>query len=129
MAKWNPGKVVERFARQVQQAAARAIRSASPRVPHRDGKAVRGAVGGSLADAALKQDVVEVKRWGAVINWSALGQKFLWFVEGTKRQKARPVPLKPDVPKLVRALERDAVDHYRAAAEGRRQRVQKAARR
>lgn len=120
MAKWNPSKVIQQHAKRVQAAAVRAIRSASPRVPHRDGARGGGQVGGSLASAVAARDFLTVKPWGVVLNWSKLGQKFLWFVQGTSRQKARPVPLRPDVPKLVRDLEADAAKHYQARAEDRR---------
>lgn len=120
MAKWKPNKVIRRHARAVQQAAARAIRSASPRAPHRDGRRGGGSLGGSLVAAILAADFLVEKPWGAVLQWSKLGQKFLWFVNGTSRQKARPVPMRPDVPPMVEELRQDAVAHYRARADGRR---------
>ncbi len=121
MAKWNPGKVIERHARRTQQAASRAITASTPKVPHRDGvagAASNGQTGGSLARAVLAKSLVTVKRWGAVIEWSKLGQKFLWFVEGTSRQKPRPVPLVPDVAALTRDLQADAERHFEARARG-----------
>lgn len=121
MAKWNASKVIERSARKLQAAALRAIRSAS-HAPHRatrdaTRKSYRAATlpGGSLVAAIGKRDFLTVKPWGAVLNWSKLGQKFLWFVEGTRRQKARPVPLAPNVPELTRELEADAAKHFKRA--------------
>lgn len=116
MAKWNPGKVIERAARRLQQQASRAIASAPATVPHRG--STPGQTGGSLSRAVAARGLVVVKRWGAVIQWHSLGQKFLWFVEGTKRQKARPVPLVPDVAKLTSELQEDAQRHYEARAAG-----------
>jgi len=118
--KWRPGKVIERFARALQVRTSRAIAAAAPRVPHKD---AGGALGGSLARAVLARDVVVVHPWGAVIRWSSLGHKFMFFVDGTTRQKPRPVPLVPDVPKIVRALYKDAVAHYAAKFSGKPQRV------
>lgn len=115
--KWRPGKVVERFARALQVRVSRAVSSAAPHVPHKESV---GPVGGSLARRVLAKDIVEVKPWGAVIKWSSLGYIFRFFVEGTKRQKPRPVPLKPDIPKVARALHADAVKHYRDRLAGRR---------
>lgn len=128
MAKWNPSKVILQHAQRVQQAAVRAIRSAPPRVAHRDGARGGGQVGGSLASAVASRDFLTVKPWGVVLKWATLGQKFLWFVQGTSRQKARPVPLRPDVPKLVRDLEADALKSFQARAEGRRSPVKARAR-
>lgn len=128
MAKWNPSKVILQHARRVQQAAVRAIRSAAPRVAHRDGARRGGQVGGSLASAVASRDFLAVKPWGVVLKWASLGQKFLWFVEGTSRQKPRPVPLRPDVPRLVRDLRADALKDYEARAAGRRPPVKARAR-
>ncbi len=121
MAKWNPSKVIEREARKLQAAAIRAVRSAA-QVPHRGTqdptrKSYRAATlpGGSLAAAIGKRDFLSVKRWGVVLRWASLGQKFLWFVQGTKRQKPRPVTLAPPVPALVRDLEADAAAHFTRA--------------
>lgn len=121
MAKWNASKVIEREARKLQAAAIRAIRGTA-QVPHRGTqdatrKSYRAATlpGGSLVAAVAKREFVTVKRWGVVLNWAKLGQKFLWFVEGTKRQKPRPVTLSPSVPALVRDLEADAAAHFKRA--------------
>lgn len=121
MAKWNPGKVIEREARKLQAAAIRAVRAAAP-VPHRGTKdparkSYRAATlpGGSLVAAIGKKDFITVKPWGVVVQWFKLGQKFLWFVEGTKRQKARPLRLAPEIPALVRELEADAAKHFTAS--------------
>lgn len=116
MPKWNPGKVIERTARRLQQQASRAIGAASPNVPHRGSD---GQIGGSLARAVLAKGLLVTKPWGVVIEWSKLGQKFLWFVKGTKHQKPRPVPLTPDVAALTRELQADAARYYaeRAARE------------
>lgn len=121
MAKWNPSKVIERAARKLQAAAVRAVRGTSP-APHRPTrdatrKSFRVATlpGGSLVAAIAKRDFVTIKPWGAVLNWSKLGQKFLWLVEGTKHQKARPVTLAPNVAELVRDIEADAARHFTRA--------------
>lgn len=118
MAKVNVGKVIERGARKLQAAAVRAVRSAAP-APHRPTRdatkeSFRAATlpGGSLVAAIAKRDFVTVRRWGSVLNWSKLGQKFLWLVEGTKHQKARPVQLAPSVPELVREVESYLVQHF-----------------
>lgn len=126
MAKWHPGKVIEPFARALQHRASRAIRSAAPHVPHKD---AGGAVGGTLARAVLAKDLVRVKAWGAIIRWSSLGQVFLFFVEGTTKQKPRPVPLRPDIPKMVAALQKSAAAHFKAKLAGKAQRVSAARRR
>lgn len=119
MAKWNPGRVIERHARKLQAAALRALRSASPPVPHRATRdatrpSFRAATlpGGSLVAAVAKRDLVVAKPWGAVVQWFKLGQKFLWFTQGTSHQKARPVTLAPNVAELRRDLEADAVKHF-----------------
>lgn len=118
MAKWNVGKVIERIARKVQAAAIRAVRSSSP-APHRPTrdatrKSFRAASlpGGSLVAAISKRDFITVKPWGVVLNWAPLGPKFMWLVNGTPRQKARPVKLAPDVAEIVREVREDGVRHF-----------------
>ena len=119
MDKWNPGKVIERTARRLQQAAVQAVRSSSP-VSHRATRDVARASfrpatvpGGSLSAAIASKDFVTIKPWGAILNWSKLGQKFLWLVQGTSRQKARPIKLAPDVGELAKELEADAAKHFK----------------
>lgn len=50
--------------------------------------------------------------WGYAFPLSKLGQKFLWLVRGTKRQKARPIPfdaqLEQEGRELAASLERKA---------------------
>ncbi|HYE92702.1 MAG TPA: hypothetical protein VEA38_16850 [Terriglobales bacterium] len=111
------------MARKIQRDAAAVVRS-SDRVPHRSGKTSPGRPGGSLAEAVLEREVLDLsKRWGVIIRWASLGQKFLWFVKGTARQKARPVVLAPDVAALQRELEADALRHYGARAKAPRRRA------
>lgn len=120
MSKWSPLPVIREHARAVRRAAAEAIRAAAPRAPHRDGSRAPGAIGGSFVSSILSADFAAEKPWGVVLQWSKLGQKFLWFVNGTSRQRARPVPMRPDVSRLIDDLRRDAVSHYEARAAGRR---------
>lgn len=120
MVKWNPGKVIERIMRRLQERVAREVAAATPRVPHRSGMAFRGRTGGTLAQAVRAKSILKVRRWGAVLQLSKLGQKFLWFTQGTSRQKARPVTLAPDPVAVTRELQADAQRHFAARAAGRR---------
>lgn len=42
--------------------------------------------GGSIAREAARASLVKVRRYGYVIAWHLLGQKFLWYTRGTKAQ-------------------------------------------
>ena len=114
MANWKPQKVIERAAARLQQEVSRAIASAAPPVAHRGSQA--GPPGGSLAKAVLAKSLIVRKRWGVVIQWSKLGQRLMWFINGTSRQKPRPVKLVPGIDKLRAVLEADAARHYGARA-------------
>ena len=82
------------------------------RVAHRGSS--RGAIGGRLAGALRRpKKLVRAERWGAVIDWHSLGQKFLWLIRGTRRQKARPVQLAPSEQQVSNAVARAAERHYR----------------
>lgn len=87
------------------------VSSAAPRVAHRSRRG-RGALGGRLV-AALRQanSLVRRERWGGVILWNNLGQPFMFFARGTRRQKPRPVELAPKEADLRAAAERAAADH------------------
>ena len=63
-------RVMKPFARALQRAYARVIRSGAPRVPHEGN---RGPVGGSLAQQVTRPDLVRHKRWGFVFSPSRLG--------------------------------------------------------
>lgn len=115
--KWNPGKSLERVARAVLRRGASQVRSSAPRAAHRAGTQPTGPLGGSLAQRILAKGMVRLERWGAVILWSTLGQPFMFFHQGSSRQKERPVQLAPEAGVVVRALEPDATRHYRARAE------------
>ncbi len=118
--KWNPVKVIERHTRAVVRRAVAAIQSAAPPVPHRDGaNAIQAGPGGSFVKRISQAAFVEVKRWGTNTKWSTLGQEFHHFVRGTSRQKARPIDLLPNVPKLVADLRADALAHFKRRAQGR----------
>lgn len=91
--------------------AASDLRSGAPREAHRGRGS--GALGGKLAQALRNAEgLVRRERWGAVIDWHSLGQKFLWLTNGTKRQKARPVTLAPPEQQVRRAVEAAAVKHF-----------------
>jgi hypothetical protein len=111
---WLPAKVIYRHCLATARAAARAIRSAPERVEHRG--FVGGATGGSLANTVTRTGFVVLRRWGAVLKWSTLGQAGLFFRDGTPRQKPRPFETAPAVPPLVADIRADAVQHYAARA-------------
>lgn len=90
---------MEKAARELQQAYARAIRSASP---PEDG----GTPGGSLSNQVLRPDLVTHKRWGFVFSPSRLGRKFLWWWRGTRRQAPRGRGIEPE-DRFFDELERD----------------------
>lgn len=135
-APWNPAPLIAREARLFARRLADAVAAARPRVPHRDGTARKSyaglPTGGSLAASLRAVAIVEEKPWGAVVRLASLGQKFLWFVQGTQRggktsrtrgggrrrvggvsrQVARPIDLGFPRERLVAALEADAARHY-----------------
>lgn len=102
--KLDIGRVTRPFARALQQAYARAIRSGAPRIPHEDG---RGPVGGSLAPEVQRPDLVQHKRWGFMFSPSKLGLRFLLWWRGSRHQRARGRVVLVDVDRLVRDLERE----------------------
>jgi hypothetical protein len=115
MARLRLDKAVGDLCKQTVRKASGDLSSAAPRVPHRARKnPARGPVGGKLAAALKRPDnLVRTDRWGAVIEWHKLGQKFLWLTQGTVRQKARPVQLAPDEKNIRAAVERESAKHYR----------------
>jgi hypothetical protein len=117
MAKWSPAKTIERLARQVLRVAANQVRNAAPRKPHRPGKVPPGPQGGSLPRRIVAKTMLRLTRWGVVINWASLGQPFMFYVNGTANQAARPVTLGVDRAQAVAACRSDMLRHYRARAE------------
>ena len=97
-------RVMQPFARALQRAYARVIRSGAPRAPHEDN---RGPVGGSLAQGVQRPDLVKHKRWGFVFSPSKLGRHFNLWWKGTKRQRARGRNVSVDTDRLARELERE----------------------
>src|SRR5690606_15697639 len=55
--------------------------------PHRAGKgeAPSGPVGGSLASRVELRSFLEVRPWGFVLHFAAIGQRLIFFVKGTKQ--------------------------------------------
>ena len=103
---------VEPFARALQNAYARAIRSSGPRVSHEE---TRGPPGGSLGQAVRQPGLVRFERWGFVFSPSKLGLHFgLWW-KGTRRQRARGRAIPINTAKLARELEDDLVQQVQAA--------------
>lgn len=102
--KFRLRKVMTPFARALQRAYARVIRSGAPRVPHESN---RGPVGGSLAQQVQRPDLVRFERWGFVYSPSRIGQKFVLWWRGSKRQRARGRNVPVDTDRLARELERE----------------------
>ena len=97
-------RAMEPFARALQRAYARAIRSSGPRVPH---EGTRGPPGGSLADDVLGRQLLRFERWGFVFTPSKLGRTFALWWHGTRRQRARGRTVPVDADRLARELEAD----------------------
>lgn len=108
---WRPDKVIQRILRETARAAAAEIRSSAPRVQHRDGSRPAGDVGGSFVTEVSRKDFIRETPWGGVMEWARLGQRIMWFVNGNKRQKARPVVLFPE-PEAVRQALQDDAERY-----------------
>ena len=133
--KWRPVSLILREAALYQRRVADQIASARPPTEG-------GVTGGTLAAKARSPSLLAEKAWGAVVQWATLGQKFLWFVEGTKtggrrvrlrgkadvkgnrsqkrvggtyRQKPRQVSFAFDAERLARALEENAAAFYGGA--------------
>lgn len=104
--------VIVQHAKRSQKRLASQIRSARPRKKHRGNK---GSLGGSLPKLVQSSSLLVRKKWGAVIRYSDLGQKLLWFHRGTVRQGARPLDFTPDEQALARDVESDAARHYERA--------------
>lgn len=96
-------RTLEDFARGLQRAYARVIRSAAPGARRRSGKPA----GGSLADAVLRPDLVRHERWGFVYTPSRIGVKFVVWWRGSRRQPARGRQVPVDTDRLARELEED----------------------
>jgi len=106
---WRPGRDIAKFALLYARRVAGQVRAASPRVAHASRKAAP--TGGSLPAKIRSRSLVVERRWGAVLSWASLGQPFLWFRRGTKRQKARPVDLTPSEDEVATLVRRSAVRH------------------
>lgn len=102
---------LERFLRSIQRAYARAIRQGAPRVPHED---TRGPVGGSLADAVVRPDLVQAARAVGSFTPTRLGLKFRVWWRGSDRQRARGRDVPIDEAALARALEEDLAKQVEA---------------
>lgn len=112
--KFRLDKPIGDLAVETVKAAARELSGSAARVPHRSGRKKRGPVGGRLASALRSPErLVRRERWGAVIKWNDLGQSFLFFVRGTKRQKARPVDLAPKERAARAAVDSAAESYFR----------------
>lgn len=113
--RWDPSKPIVKHARKLQQRVASAIRSAAPRAPQR-GRRAEGPTGGQFADAVARRGFLRVKRWGVVLPFDQLGDKFLWFTQGARRrhstQPARRIALTPDETALRADVEADAARHF-----------------
>lgn len=70
--------------------------------------------GGSLAEKIRDRGVVRVARWGYVINLHKLGQVLLWYLRGTKRQRARPLRATVNPEALADAVAREAQSQFSA---------------
>ena len=97
-------KVMTPFARALQRAYARVIRSGAPRVPHEGN---RGPVGGTLAQEVQRPDLVRFERWGFVFSPSRIGRRFVLWWRGSRRQRARGRDVPVDTDRLARELERE----------------------
>jgi len=102
--KFRLRKVTAPFARAVQRAYARAVRSGAPRVPH---EASRGPVGGSLAQEVQRPDLIRHERWGFVFTPSRIGRKFVLWWRGSSRQRPRGRTVPVDTDGLAREVERE----------------------
>lgn len=111
-------RVMHPFARALQKAYARVIRSGALRVPH---EGTRGPVGGSLAEDVQRPDLVRDKRWGFAFSPSKLGLRFLLWWNGSKRQRARGRTVPIDEARLARDVEREVA--RQVEAEDRRRRA------
>ncbi len=109
--KFTLRKVTAPFARALQRAYARVIRSGAPRVP-REGNA--GPVGGSLGQQVLKPDLVKHERWGFVFSPSRLGLKFVLWWKGSHRQRGRGRVVSVNTDRLARELERELARQVKA---------------
>lgn len=100
---------LEPFARALQRAYARAIRSGTPK-ERPDGRPV----GGSLAQDVQRSDLVRFGRAGFVFAPSRLGARFLRWWHGTGRQPARGSAVPVDETRMVRALEAELAKQVEA---------------
>lgn len=83
--------------------------------------------GGSLARDAARATLLKVRRYGYVIAWHLLGQRFTWRERGTKAQgtghkgqrrtpgqKARPTTSATDVQKVKKELRAELARQFGA---------------
>ena len=92
--------------------AGRELGARARRVPTRGAQA-SGPLGGKLAGALrAPESLVKRHRWGAVVDWHALGQTFMWLTQGTRRQVARPVTLAPPQVAIRGAVESEAARYF-----------------
>jgi hypothetical protein len=116
--KWNPIPVLLRITRRNQSRVGAAIASSASQVKHSQ---ATGGVGGSLPRRVRARSLVKVGRAHVTTEFSKLGQKLLFFLRGTKRQKARFVKLEPDEAAVAREVEADAAEHFARREAKRRQ--------
>lgn len=88
---------------------------ASSRVEHRPGKASPGQPGGSFPESIRAPSFIERKPWGVVMRWFSLTHTFLFYADGTKRQRARlsPGDLTPSEESARAAVEASAARYQR----------------
>ena len=104
--------VLEPFARKLQKAYARAIRSSGSRVPH---KGSHGPPGGRLAQEVQRPGLLRFKRWGFVFSPSRLGVRFAVWWRGSRRQRARGRVVPFDAGKLATEVEDELAKQVKAA--------------
>ena len=116
--KWNPIPVLLRITRRNQARVGAAIASSASKVKH---STPSGSVGGSLPRKVRARSIVKVGRAHVTTEFSKLGQKLLFFLRGTVRQRSRQVELAPNEATVEREIVADATEHYaaREAARGR----------
>jgi len=87
--------VMKQWAERLQAAYSQAIRSAAA-------PKAGGVPGGSLGAKVRQKRLVRHRRWGFVFKPIRIGERFLWWWKGTKRQQARGRGVPLDERQLVR---------------------------
>lgn len=111
--RWKPGRKggpLHRIAVRVANRVASALASRS-RKSHRGHK---GAPGGKLVSAIRSRSFVKVNRWGLVLPFHSLGNKFMWLTRGTKKQPKLDARLTPERSEVEAAVQADALRHFAA---------------